>query len=126
MSFYDQVVKEFNSYPHTVAKVAELLAKGDYVCVLLGDHESVTTTWDDSDISAVARKVELDPKEDGSFGYLCWEAGTTVDQPVVAGTIAITAHGANVEPRSASADERTPRVADLGTRTRHQLPSRCC
>jgi hypothetical protein len=37
MSFYSQVVKEFNSYPHTVAKAAELLAKGDYVCVLLGD-----------------------------------------------------------------------------------------
>ena len=37
MIFCDQIVKEFNSYPALVAKVAELLAKGDYVCVLLGD-----------------------------------------------------------------------------------------
>ena len=31
MSFYGQVVKDFNNYPALVAKVAELLAKGDYV-----------------------------------------------------------------------------------------------
>jgi hypothetical protein len=104
MSFYDQVVKEFNSYPHTVAKVAELLAKGDYVCVLLGDHESVTTTWDDSDISAIAKKAHLDPKEDGSIAYLGWTAGSTVDKPVVVGNLAVIAQGASVEPRFASAD----------------------
>jgi hypothetical protein len=93
MSFYGQVVKDFNNYPALVAKVTELLAKGDYVCVLLGDDVAVATTWDDSDISAIAKKAHLDPKEDGSFGYLCWEAGGTVDKPVVAGTLAITTKG---------------------------------
>ena len=104
MSFYDQVVTDFNNYPALVGKVAELLANGDYVCVLLGDHESVATTWDDSDIGAVAKKAHLDPKEDGSLGYLCWEEGTTVDQPVVVGTLAVAAQGANVESHSAIAD----------------------
>jgi hypothetical protein len=104
MSFYDQVLKEFNSYPALVAKVAELLAKGDYVCALLGDGVAVATTWDDSDISAVARKTHLDPKEDGSLGYLCWTAGSTVDNPVVAGTLAVIAQGANVETHSATTD----------------------
>ena len=105
MSVCGQVVKDFASHPHIVAKAAELLAKGDYVCVLLGDHDACATTWDDSDISAIAKKVELDPKhEDGSFGYLCWTAGTTVDQPVVVGTLAVAAQGANVEPHSASSD----------------------
>jgi len=104
MSFYDKVVKDFNNYPALVAKVAELLAKGDYLCVLLGDRVAVATTWDDSDISAVAKKAHLDPKEDGSLGFLCWEAGTTVDQPFVVGTLAITAQGANVEPHSATTD----------------------
>ncbi len=104
MSFYSQVEKEFRSYPAIVEKVAQLLAKGDYVCVLLGDGVAVATTWDDLDISAVLKKAHLDPKEDGSFGYLCWEAGTTVDQPVVVGTLAVAAQGANVEPHSASAD----------------------
>jgi hypothetical protein len=104
MSFYGQVVKDFNNYPVLVGKVAELLAKGDYVCVLLGDGVAVATTWDDSDISAIAKKVELDPREDGSFGYLCWTAGGTVDKPVVVGTLAVAAQGANVEPHSASTD----------------------
>src|ERR1022692_3459249 len=105
MSFYGQVVKDFNIYPDLVAKVAELLGKGDYVCVLLGDGVAVATTWDDSDISAIAKKVELDPKhEDGSFGYLCWTAGGTVDKPVVVGTLAVAAQGANVEPHSATTD----------------------
>jgi hypothetical protein len=84
-----EVLKDFNRYPDIVAKAAELLAKGDSVCVLLGNHCAVATTWD-SDISAIARKVELDPKyEDGinHLGYLGWDAGSTVDQPVVAGTI---------------------------------------
>ena len=71
MNFYDQVVKEFNKFPHTVAKAAELLAKGDYVCVLLGDGVAVATTWDDFNISAIARKVELEPREDGSLIYVC-------------------------------------------------------
>ena len=104
MSLYGKVVTEFHSYPALVGKVAELLANGDYVCVILGDHVAVATTWDDSDISAVAKKAHLDPKEDESFGYLCWEAGTTVDKPVVVGTLAVAAEGVNVEPRSASAD----------------------
>jgi hypothetical protein len=104
LSFYGQVVKDFNNYPALVAKVTELLAKGDYVCVLLGDHEACATTWDDSDISAKARKAHLDPKEDGSFGYLCWEAGSTVDNPVVVATLAVAAQGANVEPHSATTD----------------------
>ncbi len=104
MNFYGQIVEEFNTYPALVAKVAELLAEGDFVCVLLGDGVAVTTTWDDSDISAIARKVELERREDDSIGYLCWEAGTTVDQPVVVGTVAVAAQGANVEPRSASSD----------------------
>jgi hypothetical protein len=104
MSFYDQVVKEFNSYPHTVAKVGELLANGDYVCVLLGDHELVTTTWDDFDIRAVAKTAHLDPKEDGSLGFLGWTAGSTVDDPVVVATLAVAAQGANVELHSASTD----------------------
>src|ERR1039458_922783 len=79
-----EVLKDFNRYPDIVAKAAELLAKGDSVCVLLGNHCAVATTWD-SDISAIARKVELDPKyEDGinHLGYLGWDAGSTVDQPV--------------------------------------------
>jgi hypothetical protein len=104
MNFYDQVVKEFNKFPHIVGKVAQLLAEGDYVCVLLGDGVAVATTWDDSDIGAVAKKAHLDPKEDGSFGYLCWTAGSTVDEPVVVGTLAVAAQGANAEPHSASAD----------------------
>ena len=104
MSFYDQVMKEFHTYPNTVGKVAELLAKGDYVCVLLGDGVAVTTTWDDSDISAVAKKVELDPKEDGSIGYLCWTSGGRLEMPVAVGTLAAAAQGANVEPHSASTD----------------------
>ena len=105
MSFYGQVVKDFNNYPALVAEVAELLAEGDYVCVLLGDGVAVATTWDDSDISAVAKKAHLDPKEDGSFGYLCWTAGGRVEKPVVVGNLAVTAQGASVEPHSASTDE---------------------
>jgi hypothetical protein len=105
MSFYGQVVKDFNNYPALVAEVAELLAEGDYVCVLLGDGVAVATTWDDSDISAVAKKLELDPREDGSFGYLCWTAGGRVEKPVVVGNLAVTAQGASVEPHSASTDE---------------------
>ena len=95
----------FNNYPALVAKVAELLAKGDYVCVLLGDGVAVATTWDDSDISAIAKKVELEPREDDSLAYLGWEAGGTVDQPVVAGTITVTTRKANVELYSAFTDE---------------------
>ena len=105
MSFYGQVVKDFNNYPALVAKVAELLAKGDYICVLLGDGVKVATTWDDSDIGAVAKKAHLDPKEDGSLGFLGWTAGTTVDNPVVVATLAVIAQGASVEPHSASTDE---------------------
>lgn len=104
MNFYDQVVTDFNNYPALVDKVGELLGNGDYVCVLLGDRVAVATAWDDSDISAIARKVELEPRENGSIGYLGWEAGSTVEQPVVVGTLAVTAQGGNVEPRSASAD----------------------
>ena len=105
MSFYGQVVKDFNNYPALVAKVAQLLAKGDFVCVLLGDGVAVATTLDDSDISAIAKKAHLDPKEDGSFGFLGWTAGTTVDNPVVVATLAVIAQGASVEPHSASTDE---------------------
>ena len=104
MSFYGQAVKDFNNYPALVAKVAELLAKGDYVCVLFGDGVAVARTWDDSDISAVARKAHLEPKEDGSLGCLGWTAGTTVDNPVVVATLAEIAQGANVEPHSATTD----------------------
>lgn len=35
---------------------------------------------------------------------ICWEAGGTVGKPVVAGTLAVAAQGANVEPHSASTD----------------------
>jgi hypothetical protein len=105
MSFYDRVVTDFNNYPALVGKVAQLLAEGDYVCVLLGDGVAVATTWDDSDISAVAKKTHLDPKEDGSLGFLGWTAGTTVDNPVVVATLAVIAQGASVEPHSASTDE---------------------
>ena len=104
MSLYDQVVKEFNTYPASVGLVGELLAAGDYVCVLLGDGVAVTTTWDDFDIGALARKVELEPCEDGSIGYLCWASGGRLEMPVVVGNLAVTAHGANVEPHSASTD----------------------
>ncbi len=104
MILYDQVVSEFKGYPSIVEKVVELLAKGDYVCVLLGDGVAVTTTWDDPDLSAVAKRAELDPKENGSISYLGWEAGSTVEQPVVVGTLAVAPQGVNVEPRSASAD----------------------
>ena len=105
MNFYDQIVKEFNKFPPIVGKVAELLAAGDYVCVLLGDGVAVASTWDDSDIGAVAKKAHLDPKEDGSLGFLGWTAGTTVDNPVVVATLAVIAQGASVEPHSASTDE---------------------
>jgi hypothetical protein len=105
MSFYDRVVTDFNNYPALVGKVAQLLAEGDYVCVLLGDGVAVAATWDDSDISAVAKKTHLDPKEDGSLGFLGWTAGTTVDNPVVVATLAVIAQGASVEPHSASTDE---------------------
>jgi hypothetical protein len=104
MSFYDRVVTDFNNYPALVGKVAELLAKGDYVCVLLGDRVAVATTWEDSDIGAIAKKAHLDPKEDGSLGFLGWTAGTTVDNPVVVATLAVIAQGADVEPHSASTD----------------------
>jgi hypothetical protein len=73
--------------------------------VLLGDGVAVATTWDDSDIGAVAKNAHLDPKEDGSLGFLGWTAGTTVDSPVVVATLAVIAQGASVEPRSASTDE---------------------
>jgi hypothetical protein len=105
MIFCDQIMKEFNSYPHSVTKVAELLAEGRSVCVVLGDHESVITTWDDDDILAIAKKVELEPRKDGNLAYLGWEAGGTVDQPVVAGTIIVTTRKANVELYSAFTDE---------------------
>jgi hypothetical protein len=105
MSFYGQVVKDFNNYPALVAKVSQLLDEGDYVCVLLGDGVAVARTWDDSDIGAIAKKAHLDPKEDGSIGFLGWTAGTTVDNPVVVATLAVIAQGASVEPHSASTDE---------------------
>lgn len=105
MIFCDQIVKEFNSYPDSVGKVAELLAEGRSVCVILGDHESVTTTWDDDDIFAMAKKVELEPREDDNLAYLGWEAGGKVDQPIVAGTITVTTRNANVELYSAFTDE---------------------
>jgi len=89
MSFYGQVVKDFNNYPALVAKAAELLAKGDSVCVLLGNRCAVATTWDGDDIRAIARKVALNPREDGSLAYICWKAGTTIDHPAEAATIAI-------------------------------------
>ena len=94
-------MKDFNTYPHIVGKVAELLAEGDSVCVILGDREAVATTWDDSDIRAVAKKVDSTRNEDGSLGYLGWTAGATVDKPVVAGTLTVTARGASMEPYSA-------------------------
>jgi len=105
MSFYGQVVKDFNKYPALVGKVAELLAAGDYVCVLLGDGVAVASTWDDPDIGAIAEKAHLDPKEDGSLGFLGWTAGTTVGNPVIVATLAVIAQGASVEPHSASTDE---------------------
>jgi hypothetical protein len=105
MSFYGQVVEDFNKYPALVAKVAQLLAEGDYVCVILGDGVAVATTWDDSDIGAVVKKAHLDPKEDGSLGFLGWTAGTTVENPIVVATLAVIVQGASVEPHSASTDE---------------------
>jgi hypothetical protein len=105
MNFYGQVVEDFNKYPALVAKVAQLLAEGDYVCVILGDGVAVATTWDDSDIGAVVKKAHLDPKEDGSLGFLGWTAGTTVENPVVVATLAVIVQGASVEPHSASTDE---------------------
>jgi len=95
-----EVLRDFNSYPHIVAKVAELLAKGDSVLVLLGNHCAVATTWD-RDILAIAKKVGLEPKhEDGinHLGYLCWKAGSPVHKPVVAETIAITTKGKEFPP----------------------------
>lgn len=81
-------MKDFRRYPAIVNKVAELLAKGDSVCVILGAGCAVATTWD-SDIDAIARKVELDAKlEYGDrLGYLCWIAGSTVDRPSEVSTI---------------------------------------
>ena len=94
-----EVLQDFTSFPNTVGKVAQLLAGGEPVCVILGDHEACTTTWDGNDIRAIAEKVELEPREDGRLGYLCWTAGGTVDKPVVAGTIAITTNGIPPVPR---------------------------
>jgi hypothetical protein len=112
MNFYGQVVKEFHSYPHSVAKVSQLLAEGDSdVCTIVGEGCVVTTTWD-RDIRAIARKVELNPVprlrgEDGidRLGYLGWKAGTTVDQPHVAGTLTVTARETSMESYSAFTDE---------------------
>jgi len=42
MSICRQVMKDFSSFPNTVGKVAELLADGRSVCVILGDHEACT------------------------------------------------------------------------------------
>jgi hypothetical protein len=85
-----EVLQDFTSFPNTVGRVAQLLADGRSVCVILGDHEACTTTWDGNDIRAIAEKVELEPREDGRLGYLCWKAGSTVDHPAEAATIAIT------------------------------------
>jgi hypothetical protein len=84
-----EALKDFSSYPAIVRKVAELLADRDPVCVLLGERCAVATTWD-RNILAIAKTVELEPREDGSLAYLGWEAGDTVGRPVVAGTIAVT------------------------------------
>jgi len=108
MSVSGQVVRDFNSYPDIVAKVSELLAKGDSdICVILGDRQAVATSWND-DIRAEAMKVGLDPKhEDGipRLGYLGWRAGSPVHKPVVAGTLTVTARETSMEPYSAFTDE---------------------
>ena len=65
-----EVLQDFTSFPNTVGRVAQLLADGRSVCVILGDHEACTTTWDGNDIRAIAEKVELEPREDGRLGYL--------------------------------------------------------
>ncbi len=92
----EEVVKEFRSYPATIEKVVELLAAGDSdVCTIVGEGCVVTTKWD-RDIRTIAAKVGLNPVprlkgEDGidRLGYLCWKAGSTVDHPAEAATIAI-------------------------------------
>ena len=108
MSVSGQVVRDFNSYPDIVAKVSELLAKGDSdICVILGDRQAVATSWND-DIRVEAMKVGLHPKhEDGipCLGYLGWTAGSPVHKPVVAGTLTVTARGTSMESSSAFTDE---------------------
>jgi hypothetical protein len=108
MSVSRQVVNDFNSYPDIVGKVGELLAKGDSdICVILGDRQAVATNWND-DIRAEAMKVGLDPKhEDGipRLGYLGWTAGSPVHEPVVAGTLTVTARETSMESHSALTDE---------------------
>jgi hypothetical protein len=108
MSVSGQVVKDFNSYPDIVAKVSELLAKGDSdICVILGDRQAVATNWVD-DIRAEAMKVGLDPKhEDGipCLGYLGWTAGSPVHKPVVGGTLTVTARETSMESHSTFTDE---------------------
>jgi len=80
------VVKDFNLYPAIVAKVAELLAEGRSVCVIIGDRCAVATTWD-RDILAMVKKVELEPKhEDGSLGYLCWDAAAQLTSQLLSST----------------------------------------
>lgn len=92
----EEVVKDFKTYPKSVAAVTKLLSEGKKVAVVLGARIAVTQEWT-GDIHGIALELTLNPQftlpidEDGlrRVAYIGWEAGSTVDGPAVADTIAI-------------------------------------
>ena len=91
-----EVVEDFKTYPKSVAAVAEMLNEGKKVVVVLGTGVAATREWN-GDIRQMALEVTLNPDfnlpigEDGlrRVAFIGWEAGSTVDNPAVAETIAL-------------------------------------
>jgi len=96
----NEVMKDFNNYPKSVAMVTKLLSEGKKIAVVLGAGVAVTKEWA-GDIHAIALGLTLNPKfplpidEDGlgRVAFVGWESGSTVENPAVAETIAITVPG---------------------------------
>lgn len=91
-----EVVKDFNNYSKTVAAVTKLLSEGKKVAVVLGAGLAITKEWA-GDIHGIALGLTLNPQftspidEDGlnRVAFIGWEAGSTVDKPAIAETIAL-------------------------------------
>jgi hypothetical protein len=92
----NEVMKDFNNYPKSVATVTKLLTEGKKVAVVLGAGVAVTKEWA-GDIHGIALGLTLNPQftlpidEDGlgRVAFIGWEAGSTVDKPAIAETIAL-------------------------------------
>jgi hypothetical protein len=92
----NEVVKDFNNYPKSVATVTKLLSEGKKVAVVLGTGVTGATEWN-AGIREIALDLTLNPQftlpvdEDGlrRVAFLGWEDGSTVDKPAVAETIAL-------------------------------------